>query len=308
MRLLTTLAFLAASCSAPATLIGFSPSTESPVVYGRDNRKDYYQVKQKGPSRIMRRSNALLMDAEEVEFTRDGARMRLDSRYNAEDEDICEGEKFYDQPTAGFCSGTLIADDLVLTAGHCIDDESCPSTWVAFRFMLRDDDRLARQTARDFYSCAEVMAHGYDALRDYAIIRLDRKAARHLKPAKVAERQQLKPRSSVSIIGHPYGLPVKLAREARVMDPAYYEGHAFVADLDAFAGNSGSGVYHKGKVVGILTEGEPDFELDPERGCLTVNRLPAQDDRYGEVAQYAADAIDELCESGYEDPRQRLCR
>ncbi len=47
---------------------------------------------------------------------------------------MCEGERFAGQITAAGCSATLIDDDLVLTAGHCIDAGSCAGRFYVFNY------------------------------------------------------------------------------------------------------------------------------------------------------------------------------
>lgn len=94
------------------------------------------------------------------------------------------------------------------------------------------------------------------------------------------------------MIGHPSGLPVKYAGDAtvtRVDDP----GRAalrYVTDLDAFGGNSGSGVftsgtttsdtcYPGGVMIGILVKGAADYDAS---GCTVTypqgHTAPPQND------------------------------
>jgi len=50
----------------------------------------------------------------------------------------------------------------------------------------------------------------------------------------------------------------------------------FVANLDTFGGNSGSGVYNQAtkKLAGILVAGEVDYKPDTARGCYLLNLCP----------------------------------
>ncbi|WP_374030489.1 serine protease [Bdellovibrio bacteriovorus] len=45
---------------------------------------------------------------------------------------LCPNEKFLTQPTLGFCSGTLIAPNLVLTAGHCVETKKTATTVISY--------------------------------------------------------------------------------------------------------------------------------------------------------------------------------
>ena len=68
------------------------------------------------------------------------------------------------------------------------------------------------------------------------------------------------------VIGHPSGLPTKVAEGASVrsVDTAF-----FTANLDTYGGNSGSAVFNSlsGEVEGILVRGETDYVFDNERSC-----------------------------------------
>src|SRR5262249_26083654 len=75
--------------------------------------------------------------------------------------------------------------------------------------------------------------------------------------------------TKVHVLGHPSGLPLKLARQdskSRVIVPSDPTATTFVALLDTFGGNSGSPVFRSGpetdphfEVEGILIEGRADY-------------------------------------------------
>lgn len=72
-----------------------------------------------------------------------------------------------EEPDVGYCGGTLIADDVVLTAGHCFDDLS-PAELV----VRHGDVTLANA---DSYEIADVVvAEGYDhdLQYDWAVVKL----------------------------------------------------------------------------------------------------------------------------------------
>jgi V8-like Glu-specific endopeptidase len=75
--------------------------------------------------------------------------------------------------------------------------------------------------------------------------------------------------SEVLVIGHPTGLPTKLADGAviRSLKETY-----FIANLDTYGGNSGSAVFdaNSGLVEGILVRGEQDY-VRSSSGCLASN-------------------------------------
>jgi V8-like Glu-specific endopeptidase len=103
---------------------------------------------------------------------------------------------------------------------------------------------------------------------DYAIIQLDRPTG--LPFVDLSQESDLELGTGLAVIGHPNGLPQKLAAFGLVLenDPAF---PYFVASLDTFGGNSGSPVIESdnNQVVGMLVSGEQDYELT-DAGCYAV--------------------------------------
>jgi len=59
----------------------------------------------------------------------------------------------------------------------------------------------------------------------------------------------------------------------------YVRGHYFTANLDVYAGNSGSPVFNRstGKVEGIVIQGAEDFVYNEKEQCMQSQQL--SDDR-----------------------------
>ena len=78
----------------------------------------------------------------------------------------------------------------------------------------------------------------------------------------------------VFVMGFPAGIPFKYAGGATVRDAS--NNASFIANLDTFGGNSGSGVYDQAtnKLAGILVAGEVDYKPDTARGCYLINLCP----------------------------------
>src|SRR5205814_1482337 len=110
--------------------------------------------------------------------------------------------------------------------------------------------------AAEVYGCKELLGReqvGTGA--DWALIRLDRAVVGH-QPLKINASGSIEKGTEIVVIGHPAGLPTKVAGNAAVRD-ASKEGF-FVANLDTFGGNSGSAVFNAktGQIEGILVRGE----------------------------------------------------
>ena len=87
------------------------------------------------------------------------------------------GETFASQPLGCFCSGVLVAPDIVATAGHCVKSTAdLDHIRFVFGFRMVDDD-TARTTFPDddVYRGTKVIGRKLTPDRtDWALVRLDR--------------------------------------------------------------------------------------------------------------------------------------
>ena len=182
--------------------------------------------------------------------------------------------RFADQPAAGFCTGFLIAPDILVTAGHCIlNEEDMQKTAWLFDYTsdLPYNSQTGQMTVdpKNIYYGVELMATYLSQNSDdydYCVIRLDRKTGR--KPYKFRTGGKLQFEDMVTMIGSPSGLPLKVADSAHVTNNDYKTW--FMTDLDAFQGNSGGPVFNQsGWIEGILVRGATgDFEFDATCNCI----------------------------------------
>ena len=96
-----------------------------------------------------------------------------------EDRGICADAKFAQQITAANCSGFLVAEDILVTAGHCVTSQSDCRKWKwVFNFGV-DTPNKAKHTVskEDVYSCKEIISRDLSrsTKNDFAVLRLDRK-------------------------------------------------------------------------------------------------------------------------------------
>lgn len=241
------------------------------VIYGSDDRLDIYQVTD---SKLLKLADSTvgLFQGYDVDIAGDKAKLTTESY--ADGYGLCKEEPFYEQVTGAFCSGSLVAPDIIMTAGHCVKTaEACEDIKFVFGFAVKSKGvNPSEVPASDVYSCSELIGReqvGTGA--DWALIRLDRKVTGH-QPLKYDLTDSVKNGDQLVVIGHPAGLPTKVAGGATVRD-ASPKGY-FVANLDTYGGNSGSAVFNArtGVVVGILVRGENDYVY--KDGCSVSNVCP----------------------------------
>jgi len=291
---LSTAAALHGSCAQPTD----ESTTKQPVVYGEDDREDVYAFADQAWAAEAANFTAAMVPIDRVNET-DPNNVALPTTTLQQSFGVCPDERFASQITAGFCSSTLVAPDTVVLAGHCINAGNCAQYAFVFDYYMTDATTLHPITHDDVYHCAQVLTQqvvGTGA--DFAVVRLDRPVVGRT-PAVIATSSAEVPNGTRLIInGYPSGLPLKLEDGAAVRDSRASTLDFFVANLDTFGGNSGSGVFRADthQMVGILVRGETDYVQDPA-GCSRVNRCPDNGCR-GEDSTYAFRAIESLCAAG----------
>jgi len=253
------------------------------VIYGEDDRQDIYQVTN---SRDVELSSSTVVLMNGGKLTRSGEKFEISADTFQREFGLCSSEPFKDQFSGGFCSGAMVGEDLIITAGHCVVGPSeCAATKFVFGYAVTKEGEYPTSTlASEVYGCKEIISRKQENTgADFALIRTDRKITGH-KALKINRVSDLKSGDKVGVIGHPSGLPVKVAfgdSEVRnVSKPGF-----FVANLDTYGGNSGSAVFNTktGLIEGILVRGETDFVY--RNGCRVSNVCTASGCRGEDVTK-----------------------
>ena len=274
----------------------YAPSDEKGDINGADDRIDRYKVEVDDPRYELARSSALLTLVKNLSTSASGGwELKLDDekgrhRTLGEVAGLCEGERFAEQPFAGggSCSGTLIAPDLMLTAGHCFSDaervapsapvvqKACDDTKVVFDFAYdAEGDTPSWFPENDVYQCKKVLARELHRelllgkIIDYAIIKLDRDVEGR-SPVPLRGGSPMDADAPVTQVGHPYAIPQKLADGVVLGGVACGDTHY---DSDVLAGNSGSGLFdvRTRTVAGVFARSSGrNYTLDRDRGCNVI--------------------------------------
>lgn len=240
-------------------------------IWGSDERMDVWEIEEERVKAAIDCVVSIWTDNHV--FAVDGDQFQLDVKNYGRAYNLNLNEPFRNQPVSKgrLCTGFLVAEDVVATAGHCVNRKNVSTLRIAFGFqMLSATEPVVRIPASDVYRCVEVLERVYQRngkRSDWALVRLDRKVKGRL-PARLAAGE-VAPGQRIYVAGHPCGLPLKYAPGASVHQAL---GGYFVADLDVYSSNSGSPVFDQqtGEVVGLVARGDfRDFRWTGQ-GVLSV--------------------------------------
>jgi len=256
--------------------LAFADFSSNVIYGGEDNRHEPFEV-----SETFRKISTSVAGKipKSVMYPRGGGyfldQISLGRRY-------CSKIRFSEQVMGPECTGFLVFDDLLVTAGHCMkEDADCSNFYWVFDYSLKRSGDTSYTTIGEdrVYRCAKVAARKvslFDGV-DYTIVQLDRKV-KDRDPLVMDLKSEITQGLAVAVIGHPSGIPLKVTDSGTVVSsqsPNYFE-----TNLDEFRGNSGSPVFDatSGKVIGIVSSGQSDYVWDTDGQCK-VPRVCRLEDR-----------------------------
>jgi len=295
-RLLIAIIALAVTASHPARAI----------IYGSDDRREAYELTaaQQDAARsvfvLVERSVIDSSDPDDVQFS---------SSTLGEALGLCPAEPYWGQPDIGFCSGFQVDAQTMVTAGHCIEAPSdCTGTAFVGSLFMEPDGQPRTISVDDLYYCSAIVAREQTPDGDFVVVQLDRPVT-GFAPAVVRRGglAEFAPGGGpVIAIGHPYGIPLKAADNALIMES--HEDY-FECNVDTYGGNSGSAVFSADmEIVGILVRGNDDWYDNgtcmesnhcPDTGCM-----PPDGEGFEEAVRtnFLAPWIPPSCNDGLCDP------
>ena len=193
---------------------------------------------------------------------------------------LCPEVRFSSQSALGSCSGFLIADKILATAGHCVRSiTSCSDYLWAFHY--REDfsvQHIPFLLEDDLYSCKRILfqqSPGPKGGADLAIVELDRAVEGASALTLSSDQTPLVFGTQLGMVGYPLGMTQKAVLTSTPHPRVESDSDFFALNLDAFGNNSGSPLINleTGEVEGLLVAGQaPDFDLDLARNCKIEKR------------------------------------
>ncbi len=244
------------------------------IIYGADDRRDIYEVSDQFLLGLAQAA-VVVVDNSELTDNGNGTFSLNTGRWTA----ACTNEPFYNQMRIGFCSGFLVGTDIIVTAGHCANAGDVGSIAFVFGF-----DQQAVGTgpgadpeviipADNVYFLTQMISHSLGGGADHAVCRVDRGVVGRT-PLPVRRSGVVTVGEPLVMVGHPAVLPKKIDDGGEVKN-ANGSNLFFMANVDAYGGNSGSMVvnHNTGVIEGILVRGNTDYVSGPG-GCLLSNQCP----------------------------------
>jgi len=272
---------LATTCLLLSSIAG-AGTEQVKVIYGADNRADASLHSNKA-LRALAPSVAARIPKNSVTVNNGNYALPADTLRSSMG--VCTTERFSTQRAAAECTGFLIGPDVLVTAGHCMEDNfDCQSNYWAFDYLYTTRSLKEDQV----FECESIISRELNSKNDYAVIRLN-KVALGRTPLKMRESGTISTSDGVAVIGHPSGLPLKISDGGTVRSSGAGLNH-FITTLDTYGGNSGSPVFNTRtlEVEGILVRGETDYVYDNARRCYKSNKCTMSSCRGEDVQKITA--------------------
>lgn len=225
--------------------------------HGIDNRIDLYKINDENVKRNAACIAAVCMYNDIIDSGEGFSTLRV--KNYGKTFGLCNHEPFYDQPVAAgpMCTGFLVKEDVIATAGHFANEKNVKTLRVVFGYKMIDGATPVTEISNEnIYRGVGFVERSYCRTqdgKDWALVKLDRSVVGRY-PVTLSQNT-IPVEKPLYILGYPLGLPIKYASNASVRT---IKKNSFTADLDVFSGNSGSPVFsaESHDLVGMVIHGD----------------------------------------------------
>lgn len=227
------------------------------AIYGPDTRIDFHELSDHA---IIQNSQSVcaIINTRNTTDNGNGTTTLHGTRFQ-DFANLCDTEKFLNQPVVSTGTGFLVDPSIIVTAAHCIDENNIDQYQFIFGFeTLSDGSTRTIIENSQIYSAIRILGRRYEDSTeiDWAVLQLNRPVL-NLPPLNCDFTNSSTVGDQVYCVGHPTGLPKKIAQDGIIGSD---QKHFYTANIDTYAGNSGSPVFNSNtnQVIGILVRGEPN--------------------------------------------------
>lgn len=286
-------------------LIGLNNSFAGPIhehsLYGKDSRQEVSSIKNSSILEWVPRTVVLV----EKEYLKtEGKKIKAQCKSLKDTFNLCDNEKFAEQPSLGFCTGFWVDANWIATASHCVEKVKCADINIIHNF-VEDKNNAYFIRSKNILSCSEIListdhdvafihipnnSDENDNLKNkhkYNLVRQNNNSSKNnknfnnkiksstfrknvnlnlsnIKYHDIFPQLASEDEGGIYMLGFPSGLPMKISSGFVVKKNKSH----IKAYLDSFGGNSGSPVItDDGELVGMLVNGEEDYWHDPQLKC-----------------------------------------
>lgn len=225
-------------------------------IYDRDNQREVRELTAPGQVRAAAATAAMFLAGQIQDLSY--GRVRLQTENYGLANNVCPGERFVEQECGASGTAVLVGPRVIATSAHLLQKYGdLRDLRFVFGFRVGCDGGSATELpASEVYRAVGIVGINYDPDRDidWMVLKLDRDVEGHA-PVRIRRGGRPAAGQAVYAVGHPRGLPAKVADDARVH--ARGSDACFHADIDSQTHSSGSPVYNAATdvVEGILRGG-----------------------------------------------------
>lgn len=237
-------------------------------IFGLDDRKNFYEMPP--DKQVLAKSTVAIVSKKMIKKNPNG-NFTLTGNSLIKMFNFCDDENFSHESHIANCSASLIKDDVILTAAHCVPPEDIAKYVAVFNYKINANSLFGLTiSSHDVVELDSHLFYQFDLpfmKIDLALIKL--KSTVSYPPLKVNFDVTNILGDAVFMLGFPLGIAQKLSDNAFVLG-SNWEQFSFRANLDGFSCNSGSPVFDEktNSIIGVFVRGTGvNYYEDPKNKC-----------------------------------------